>query len=104
LVAATQRVAIGEIVRYRLATQIPQGSLTNVQLLDGLPTGLQFLNDGTATVAYVCNGGAGCMTSSTLAGAGLVVSGSSSAVSPTFVFPGAAISGGPFGSGTREVV
>ena len=100
VVTTTERVAIGEMVRYRLATTIPEGSFTNVQLLDGLPTGLQFLDDDTATVAFVCNGGAACMTSSALAGAGLVVNGSTSSVSPTFVLPGSAISGGPFGSGT----
>jgi fimbrial isopeptide formation D2 family protein len=88
------------MVRYRLATLIPEGSFTNVQLLDGIPNGLQFLDDGTATVAFVCNSGPACMTSSTLAGAGLVVNGSTSSVSPTFAVPGPAISGGPFGSGT----
>ncbi len=100
VVAATERVAVGEMIRYRLATRIPEGSFTNVQLRDGIPTGLQFLNDGTARAAFVCNSGASCMTSSTLSGAGLVVSGASGAVSPTFVLPGAAISGGPFVSGT----
>ena len=99
-VSTAERVTIGEMVRYRLATRIPEGSYTNVQLLDGIPNGLQFLDDGTATVAFVCNSGAACMTSSTLAGAGLVVNGSSSSVSPTFAVPGSAISGGPFGSDT----
>ncbi len=96
----TDRVAIGEMIRYRLAAMIPEGSFTNVQLLDGIPTGLQFLDDGTATTAFVCNGGASCMTSSTLNGAGLVVNGSSSSISPTFVLPGSAIGPGAFGSGT----
>jgi LPXTG-site transpeptidase (sortase) family protein len=100
IVVATERVAIGEMVRYRLVTRIPQGSFTNVQLRDGIPTGLQFLNDGTAMVAFICNGGAACMTSSTLSGAGLVINGSSGSVSPAFVLPGAAIIGGPFVSGT----
>jgi LPXTG-site transpeptidase (sortase) family protein len=100
LVATTERVAIGELIRYRLAALIPEGPFTNVQLLDGLPTGLQFLADDTATVAFVCNGSTNCMSSSTLSGAGLVVSGASNAVLPTFTIPGAAISGGPFGSGT----
>src|SRR5688572_29378349 len=101
VVGGIERVAIGEMIRYRLAARIPEGSFTNIQLLDGIPGGLQFLNDGTSTVAFVCNGGAGCMSSSTISGAGLVVSGSSSNVSPTFVVPGAAISGGPFSSGTN---
>ncbi len=99
-VSGSERVTIGEMVRYRLVSRIPEGSFSNVQLLDGMPTGLQFLNDNTATVAFVCNSGAACMTSSTLSGSGLVVNGASSNVSPVFVVPGTAISGGPFLTGT----
>jgi len=99
-VSGTERVTIGEMVRYRIASLIPEGSFTTVQLTDIIPNGLQFLDDGTATVAFVCNGGAGCMTSSTLAGVGLVVNGSSNNISPAFAVPGSAISGGTFVSGT----
>ncbi len=99
-VAGTERVTIGEMVRYRISSLIPEGSFANIQLTDIIPNGLQFLDDGTATVAFVCNGGAACMTSSTLAGVGLVVNGSSNNISPIFAVPGSAISGGPFGSGT----
>ncbi len=50
-------VTIGEIVRYRLVATIPQGSSPNFQLRDLLPVGLTFLNDGTATFAFVSNNG-----------------------------------------------
>lgn len=98
-------VVVGEIVRYRLQVQVPESdTITNFALNDALPAGLTFLNDGTAYVALV--GNTGGLTSSTLAGAGLFVSGNESTVTgitPTFALPSGAISGGPFGSGTDVV-
>ncbi|MCP3911429.1 MAG: isopeptide-forming domain-containing fimbrial protein, partial [Actinomycetia bacterium] len=44
---------IGEIVRYRLVVQLPQGPSENLQISDVLPAGLLFLNDGSATLALV---------------------------------------------------
>jgi len=96
--ASPPRAAIGEIVRYRLATRLPQGSVPDFRVRDLLPAGLQFIDDSTATVAFVDNGGG--ISSSTFSGAGLSVSGSAPDVSPTFVLPDSAIAGGPFGSGT----
>jgi LPXTG-site transpeptidase (sortase) family protein len=49
-------VAIGEIVRYRLVVQLPEGTSPNFQIRDNLPSGMTFLNDGTATLALVSNG------------------------------------------------
>gem|GEM_PF-670163 len=46
-------VAIGEIVRFRLQETLPQGTLSNSSIIDRLPTGLTFLNDNTATLAFV---------------------------------------------------
>lgn len=71
----TPRVAVGEIARFRLALQLPEGSSTNLQLRDNLPNGLTFLNDGSARVAFVANGSG--FSSSTLSGAGLSVAGNS---------------------------
>ncbi|PTX97490.1 hypothetical protein DB346_21075 [Verrucomicrobia bacterium LW23] len=58
-VAATtgSSVVIGEIVRYRLVWQIPEGTTYDLSFFDDLPSGLQFINDGTATLAFVSNGG-----------------------------------------------
>jgi uncharacterized repeat protein (TIGR01451 family) len=63
-------VAIGEIVRYRLTTRLIEGTHSNLRISDLLPTGLSFLNDGTATVAFVSDV-AGAITSTVMAGAGL---------------------------------
>lgn len=51
----TTQVTIGEIVRYRLVVQIPEGSSPNLIIRDNLPNGLTFLNDGTSTVVFVSN-------------------------------------------------
>jgi fimbrial isopeptide formation D2 family protein/uncharacterized repeat protein (TIGR01451 family) len=59
------------------------------------------LNDGTAMVAFVSNGGG--ITSSSLSGLGLSVSGNEltlSTIVPSFPLPLAAVTGAPFVSGT----
>jgi len=96
-VGGTVRLAIGEIVRYRLATTIPEGTITNFRIRDNLPTGLQFLDDGTARVGFSSNGS---ITSSIPAFAACNQIGSSGTITPTCVIPGAQISGGAFGDGT----
>lgn len=55
-VSGTERVTIGEIVRYRLVWRMPESIVNNAQFKDNLPTGLTFLDDGTARVALVANG------------------------------------------------
>ena len=60
---ADPRVTIGEIVRYRLVWQLPEGTAPNTQFLDNLPAGLTFLDDGTAKMAFVSNDPAGGITS-----------------------------------------
>jgi uncharacterized repeat protein (TIGR01451 family)/fimbrial isopeptide formation D2 family protein len=84
-------VAVGEIIRYRLAVRIPEGTLNNFQIRDQLPPGLVFLNDGTARIAFVSDSGVITSSAAGLSGAGLNIVGSSSAVSPTFVLPGGLI-------------
>ncbi len=42
-------------MRYKLVYRMPEVVDPNFQLLDRLPAGLQFLNDGTATVSFVAN-------------------------------------------------
>ena len=56
-VGGTTAGAIGEIVRFRLVAQIPEGFSRNLQLRDQLPNGLQLLDDGTALVAFLSDGG-----------------------------------------------
>ncbi len=50
-------VAIGEIIRYRLAVVLPEGTSTNFRLQEYIPNGITFLNDGTAKAAFVSTGG-----------------------------------------------
>lgn len=48
-----EQVAIGEIVRYRLVTTVPESTTIDVFIRDRLPNGLTYLNDGTTKVAFV---------------------------------------------------
>ena len=48
-------LTIGEVVRYRLLVEIPEGQINDLQLTDLLPTGLEYLNDGSAKAALVAN-------------------------------------------------
>jgi uncharacterized repeat protein (TIGR01451 family)/fimbrial isopeptide formation D2 family protein len=106
----TERLVIGEIVRYRLQVQWPEGTSVNAMLRDNLPTGLQFLNDGTARVAFVCNGDPACMSSTNPSiGSSPVVTGNETTVAsitPSFVLPDDAVSSSAttnndtYGSGT----
>ncbi|MBN1438978.1 MAG: sortase [Anaerolineales bacterium] len=52
-----EQVAVGEVVRYRIAARIPESTSENFQFRDLLPAGLVFLDDGTARVGFVSNGG-----------------------------------------------
>ena len=92
--------AIGEIVRYHLWVQLPEGSAPRFRMIDSLPPGLQYLDDGTTRFAFVSNGTG--IQSSTL-GSGSVETGASGALSPSFVLPPTAISGGPFDDGTDPI-
>ncbi len=92
-------VAVGEIVRYRLVVELPEGTGPNLQLRDLLRPGLQFLDDGTARLALVSNQSpiqSSEPTGSTLGlalgngpfGSGPWVNGNDpAAVTPTFVLP-----------------
>ncbi|HMO59990.1 MAG TPA: isopeptide-forming domain-containing fimbrial protein, partial [Roseiflexaceae bacterium] len=97
-------VAIGEIVRYRVVARLAESTSINFQLSDNLPDGLQYLNDGTTRVAFVANEAG--ITSSTIAGPGLSFVGNETTIdtiTPTFLMPAGAISGGPFTSGVDPV-
>lgn len=100
-------VAIGEIVRYRLAIDMPEGRIPDMRVVDVLPAGLQFLNDGTAHIAFVSNT-SGTITSSTLGSVPTVIGDAHTVATPplTFDLPSAAIRSagncavGSFGDGT----
>ncbi len=102
-------VAIGEIVRYRIEVRVPENdSLSDVQIVDRLPLGTTFLDDGTATVAFVSSV-SGNLSSSTLSDPSLDQVGDQTTlagITPTFVLPDAAVSvtavgdSDAYGSGT----
>ncbi|MEZ6143733.1 MAG: SdrD B-like domain-containing protein, partial [Zavarzinella sp.] len=104
---AADSVVVGEIVRYRLLSRVPESTSTTMQFVDQMPAGMQFLNDGTATIAFVSNT-LGTVTSSTITDAdpnppALFQVGDESTLNsiiPQFVIPAGAILGGPFGNGT----
>ena len=50
-------LTIGEIARYRMVVQIPEGNTNNLVITDLLPAGLRYLDDGTSQVALVSDGG-----------------------------------------------
>lgn len=99
-------VAIGEVVRYRLQTVWPEGTASQVSILDRLPAGMLYL-PGATRIAFVCDGSAGCITSSTPEiGASPVISGNETTVEsihPTFAFPESAVTPTEFQSGTQPV-
>ncbi|NPV56022.1 MAG: DUF11 domain-containing protein [Anaerolineae bacterium] len=63
VVGGTERLVIGEIVRYRLVTRWPEGVTQGVQIRENLPAGLQYIN-GTAKVALVSDQDGACTTPS----------------------------------------
>ncbi|MEO1574365.1 MAG: hypothetical protein AAFU65_05325, partial [Pseudomonadota bacterium] len=95
-------LAQGEVARFRMVAQIPEGTLTNVRLIDLIPAGLQFLDDGTATIAFVSTaGGALAATGFTQANCGagtLERTGAVGGITPDCTLP---IFGTTFNSGTN---
>ncbi|HZY18581.1 MAG TPA: DUF4347 domain-containing protein [Ramlibacter sp.] len=63
-----QSVAVGEVVRFRMVTRVPQGVVPSLELAPTLPAGYTFLNDGTSFVALVSDNG---MSATGLAGNGV---------------------------------
>jgi LPXTG-site transpeptidase (sortase) family protein len=55
--SGVEQVAVGEVIRYRTVVRIPESTIENFQLRDLLPNGLLFLDDGTARLAFISNGG-----------------------------------------------
>ena len=75
-----ETVTPGEVVRYRLVTQIAEGTLEDFVIRENLRGGLQFLNDDTARVLFVSNNDA--ITSSAINDASAF--GSDETAAPTF--------------------
>ena len=96
VVGGIERVTIGEIVRYRIVWRIPEGSANNLTITDLLPASMQFINDGTATLAFVSSGGNISSSISAIGtGASVVGDGTTLAgINPSFIIPSSQITGG----------
>lgn len=109
--SSTPDVLIGEVVRYRVAVVVPEGTSPTMQVRDLLPNGMVFLNDGSAKVAFVSGAVGACpgsatMSSSTLGTAPWVCGDETNvgSITPTYSLPAGAITNGsspgnPFGEG-----
>ncbi len=102
-VDSIERVVIGEVVRYRLVKEISESSLPNFEVVDYLPNGMQYLDDGTTTIALISNAGGTTNLTSDLIPVGGEVLGNS-VITPTFVMPAGSIindtnGGNPFANG-----
>jgi uncharacterized repeat protein (TIGR01451 family) len=86
----TPKVAIGEIVRYRLVVRLPEGNGPNFKVTDALAPGMKFMNDNTARLAFISTGGTGITHPF---GPAFNVGGNQPST-PTQPIPGNAISGG----------
>ena len=82
-VGGREQLAIGEIVRYRLAAVLPEGTSTNLQIVDLLPQGLQLLDNDEVRLSFAAD--ANINEPADLAGA------DNDALPPTFVLPAARI-------------
>jgi uncharacterized repeat protein (TIGR01451 family) len=96
-ISGHERVAVGEIIRYRTVSRIPEGTILGARLRDRLPTRLQFINDGTATLGFSSNGG---LTSDDPAFGACNQVGSDDSIEPACAIPTNNITGGPFNPGT----
>jgi large repetitive protein len=52
----TPKLAVGEIARYQLRVQLPEGTGPNFRIADALPAGMKFMNDGSSRLAFISNG------------------------------------------------
>ncbi|MCX7231759.1 MAG: DUF4347 domain-containing protein [Burkholderiales bacterium] len=95
--SAGATVVPGEVVRFRMVVQVPEGAAVDAQIVPTLPAGLRFVNDGSATIAFVANGGGAGVDSSTLAGSAYDALGGGAdapsivGIAPTLPVPGTAI-------------
>jgi fimbrial isopeptide formation D2 family protein/uncharacterized repeat protein (TIGR01451 family) len=74
-IVALRTLAVpGEIIRYRLVTELPEGTSPSLELVDRLPAGMRFIDDDKVWVAFVANGG-GIISSADVPGAALALGG-----------------------------
>ena len=77
-------LAIGEIVRYRLAVTLPEGTSPSFKIVDHLPTGMTLIDNSQVKVSFIADNN--ITESGDLAGA------DNDATTPSFVLPSSRIS------------
>ena len=80
-VGGREQLAIGEIARYRLTAVLPEGTSTNLQIIDLLPQGLQLLEVDEVRLSFSADNDVTEPGDLTLA--------DNDAIPPTFVLPAA---------------
>ncbi|MCL4875585.1 MAG: isopeptide-forming domain-containing fimbrial protein [Anaerolineae bacterium] len=75
-------VAIGEIVRYRLAVQVPEGTMNNFTVVDTFSLGVRFQDVTQVRMAFVRAAGSTDITSSVLSAADNTTANTTSTASP----------------------
>ena len=90
-------VVPGEVLRYRMVVQLPEGIAPDAEICPALPADVRFVNDGSATVAFVADGTSGGIDSTALSGALLDRPGGGAdatavvSVTPSYALPSAAV-------------
>lgn len=90
-------VVPGEVLRYRMVVQLPEGIAPDAEICPALPAGVRFVNDGSATIAFVADGTGTGIDSTALSGASLDRPGGGAdataiaAVTPSHALSGAAV-------------
>jgi LPXTG-site transpeptidase (sortase) family protein len=95
-----ERVTIGEVVRFRLTVRLPEGTIAPMTVVEHIPTGMRFLDDGSAKLAFVSDGAG--IASSTIVDALAFKTGPGAdinLVTLDYVLQPADINGGPFTDG-----
>jgi uncharacterized repeat protein (TIGR01451 family) len=88
-----EELTIGEIARFRLVLEVPEGTLSNLRIEDQLPGGFTIL-PGTVRLAFVSSQGTGLTASALAASPGLGVPGNEMTVAdvtPAFPTPPAGL-------------
>ncbi|QDV81992.1 hypothetical protein TBK1r_09170 [Stieleria magnilauensis] len=88
--SGSERVAIGEVIRYQLVVEIPEGTLPDLVIRDRLRSGMRYLDDGTATLAFLSDAGISSANGSARLPVGLGGAANSfggTVISPTFALP-----------------
>jgi len=89
-------LTIGEVARYRLRIELPEGASPGTSIIDKLPSGFTMI-DGTAKVAFVSNGTGISSSSAALSGLANVNGDQSTidSITPSVNFPAGNLTGGP---------